>query len=129
MQIPCLPHHPSCGIYKTFIRFLHIHIAICVPSLVEIAPGVPELCPDIHTNIHFYRYRLLTLLFSCVYSDQRPKYSMVSCPCIKYFETFYSTTDTLELIEIIRNNRNIRDFATSDQFHKVPLYLPRHTDS
>jgi hypothetical protein len=22
---------------------------MCVPSLVEIAPGVPELCPDIHT--------------------------------------------------------------------------------
>jgi hypothetical protein len=48
--------------YKTCIRFLRIHIAICVPSLVEIAPGVPELCPDIHTHthtqthIHFYRY-------------------------------------------------------------------------
>jgi hypothetical protein len=35
----------------TYIRFLHIHIAICVPSLVEIAPGVPELCPDIQTSI------------------------------------------------------------------------------
>jgi hypothetical protein len=39
-------------IYKTYIRFLHIHIAIYVPSLVEIAPGVPELCSNIHTHIH-----------------------------------------------------------------------------
>jgi uncharacterized membrane protein YoaT (DUF817 family) len=31
-------------IYNIYIRFLYIHIVICVPSLVEIAPGVPELC-------------------------------------------------------------------------------------
>jgi hypothetical protein len=27
---------------------------MCVPSLVEIAPGIPELCPDIHTHTHTY---------------------------------------------------------------------------
>jgi hypothetical protein len=32
---------------------------MCAPSLVEIAPGVPELCPDIHTHTSIlYRYRL-----------------------------------------------------------------------
>jgi hypothetical protein len=36
---------------KLLLLFLHIHIAICVPSLVEIAPGVPELCSNIHTSI------------------------------------------------------------------------------
>jgi hypothetical protein len=44
-------------IYNTYIRFLHIHIAICVPNLVEIAPGLSELCSNIHTH-PFYRYRL-----------------------------------------------------------------------
>jgi hypothetical protein len=37
------------------LRFLHVHIAICVPSLVEIAPGVPELCSNIHTHPLLYR--------------------------------------------------------------------------
>jgi hypothetical protein len=37
--------------YKTYVRFLRIHIAISVPSLVEITSGVPELCPDTHTYI------------------------------------------------------------------------------
>jgi hypothetical protein len=27
---------------------------MCVPSLVEIAPGVPELCLDIHKHTHAY---------------------------------------------------------------------------
>jgi hypothetical protein len=31
-----------------------IYIVICVPSLVEIAPGVPELSWNIHIYIHFY---------------------------------------------------------------------------
>jgi hypothetical protein len=44
-----------------YIRFLHIYLAICVPSLVEIAPGVPELCSDIHTYIHFYTYVYIDL--------------------------------------------------------------------
>jgi hypothetical protein len=30
-------------IYNIYIRCLYIHIVICVPSLVEIVPGVPEL--------------------------------------------------------------------------------------
>jgi hypothetical protein len=49
-----LPATPSSlrNIYETYIRFLHIHIAMCVPSLVEIAPSVPELCPDTHTHTH-----------------------------------------------------------------------------
>jgi hypothetical protein len=30
--------------------YIYIYITyICVPSLVEIAPGVPELCSNIHT--------------------------------------------------------------------------------
>jgi hypothetical protein len=33
-----------------------MHIVICVPSLVEIAPGVPDLCWNIHTYIHCYIY-------------------------------------------------------------------------
>jgi hypothetical protein len=37
-------------VYNTYLRFLHIHIAICVPSLVEISPGVPELCSNIQTH-------------------------------------------------------------------------------
>jgi hypothetical protein len=64
IQIPCLPTPSSLrNIYKTYTRFLHIHIAMCVQSLVEMAPGVPELCPDIHThtNINFYRYRLISM--------------------------------------------------------------------
>jgi hypothetical protein len=44
--------------YNIYIRFLYIHTAICVPSLVEITPGVPELCWNIHTYIHLYIYRL-----------------------------------------------------------------------
>jgi hypothetical protein len=35
---------------------LHIHRAIRVPSLVEIAPGVPELCPNTHTHTHTQTY-------------------------------------------------------------------------
>jgi hypothetical protein len=27
---------------------------MCVPSLVEIASGVPELCPDIHTQTSIF---------------------------------------------------------------------------
>jgi hypothetical protein len=34
-------------IYKVFI-----HVVTCVPSLVEIAPGVPELCWNVHTHMH-----------------------------------------------------------------------------
>jgi hypothetical protein len=41
---------PAEYIYNICIRFLHIHRGICVPSLVEIAPGVPELFPDIYTH-------------------------------------------------------------------------------
>jgi hypothetical protein len=36
--------HPFIYIYNIHIRFLYIHIVICVPSLVEIALGVPEFC-------------------------------------------------------------------------------------
>jgi hypothetical protein len=39
-------------IYK--IIFLYMYIVICVSSLVEIAPGVPELCWNIHTHKHTY---------------------------------------------------------------------------
>jgi hypothetical protein len=31
-------------IIHIYVRFLYKHIVICVPSLIEIAPGVPELC-------------------------------------------------------------------------------------
>jgi hypothetical protein len=37
-------------IYK--VRFLYMYIVMCVPSLVEIAPGDPELCWNTHTHIH-----------------------------------------------------------------------------
>jgi hypothetical protein len=33
-----------------------MHIAICVPSLVEVAPGVPELCSNIHTHTHTHTH-------------------------------------------------------------------------
>jgi hypothetical protein len=32
--------------------YIYIYIVICVPSLVEIARGVPELCWNIHTDTH-----------------------------------------------------------------------------
>jgi hypothetical protein len=58
--------HSIYKIYNICIRFLYIHIDIPGPSLVEIAPGVPELCSNTHTQtyIHFYMYRLLLLLLS-----------------------------------------------------------------
>jgi hypothetical protein len=31
-----------------------MYIVICVPSLVEITGGVPELCWNIHTHKHTY---------------------------------------------------------------------------
>jgi hypothetical protein len=31
---------------------IYIYIVICVPSLVEIVPGFPELCWNIHTHKH-----------------------------------------------------------------------------
>jgi hypothetical protein len=43
--------HKPIHIYNIYIRFLHIHTAICVPSLVEIAPVVSELCPNIRTHV------------------------------------------------------------------------------
>jgi hypothetical protein len=57
--------HTFISIYiYIYIIFLYIYIVIFVPSLVEIAPGVPELCWNIHTyarththTIHFYIYR------------------------------------------------------------------------
>jgi hypothetical protein len=40
-------------IYITYkIIFLYMYLVICVPRLVEITPGVPELCWNIHTQIH-----------------------------------------------------------------------------
>jgi hypothetical protein len=40
-------------IYRLYIIYIvFIYIAICVPSLVEIAPGFPELCWNIHTHMH-----------------------------------------------------------------------------
>jgi hypothetical protein len=38
------------------IHFYRYRLYICVPSLVEIAPGVPELCWNIHTHIHPFLY-------------------------------------------------------------------------
>jgi hypothetical protein len=35
--------HTAIHMYNIYIRFLYIHIDICITSLVEIAPGVPEL--------------------------------------------------------------------------------------
>jgi hypothetical protein len=43
-------------IYINIYNIIFIYIVICVRSLVEIAPGVPELCRNIHTNIHFFIY-------------------------------------------------------------------------
>jgi hypothetical protein len=52
--------HPFIYILYIYKIFIYIHIVICVPSLVEIAPGVPELCWNIHTHTHthinFYIY-------------------------------------------------------------------------
>jgi hypothetical protein len=44
--------------------FIYIYIAICVPSLIEIAPGVPELCSNIHTYIHLYIYIYIYIYIS-----------------------------------------------------------------
>jgi hypothetical protein len=41
-------NHPTN--YKGYIVY------ICVPSLVEIAPGVPELCWNIHAHTHTHTY-------------------------------------------------------------------------
>jgi hypothetical protein len=41
-------------IYK--IIFLYMYVVIRVPSLVEIAPGVPELCWNIQTYIHTHTH-------------------------------------------------------------------------
>jgi hypothetical protein len=45
-------------VYNIYITFLYIHIVICVPSLIEIAQSVPELCWNIYIYIyiHFYLY-------------------------------------------------------------------------
>jgi hypothetical protein len=41
------------AIYKMIFLYMYEYIFICVPSLVEIAPGVPDFCWNIHTYIHF----------------------------------------------------------------------------
>jgi hypothetical protein len=64
--------------YKhTYIHFYmyRIYIVICVPSLVEIAPGVPGLCWNIHihkhTDIHLYIY-----IYIYIYSHDHKNVSM-----------------------------------------------------
>jgi hypothetical protein len=72
------------NIYKTYIRFLHIHIAMCVRSLVEIAPGVPELCPDIHTYTQ-------TSIFIGIDLNRQSEFTFYKCaqmPCYAYEDIY-----------------------------------------
>jgi hypothetical protein len=48
------PHIKNLYICRYNIIVLYMYIVICVPSLVEITPGVPELCWNIHTHKHTY---------------------------------------------------------------------------
>jgi hypothetical protein len=52
--------HPFTYTYIIYIIYkiilLYMYIVICVPSLVEIAPGVPELCRNMHTHKHTYSH-------------------------------------------------------------------------
>jgi hypothetical protein len=52
----CTKFGLSCSTYThTHTHILpFIYIVICVPSLVEIAPGVPELCWNIHTYEDYF---------------------------------------------------------------------------
>jgi hypothetical protein len=55
-----------------------MYIVICVPSLVEIAPGVPELFQNIHTYIHTYIfiYKIDRLTWLSLVNE---KTELVSC--------------------------------------------------
>lgn len=41
----------------------HSNLSQFVPSLIEIAPGVTELCYDIHTPFDLYIYRLNSMFY------------------------------------------------------------------
>jgi hypothetical protein len=52
-----------------YMKFLYKHIVICVPSLIEIAPGVPELCLSgviYHRILHWaeaQKFRYFTVMW------------------------------------------------------------------
>jgi hypothetical protein len=54
---------------QVYTRFLYIHIVMCVPSLVEIALGVPELCLSVviyHRILHWpetQKFRYFTVMW------------------------------------------------------------------
>jgi hypothetical protein len=82
---------------------------MCVPSLVEIAPGVPELCPDIHTyiytNIHFYRYRFTFHVFDS------------SAMCIQHIQSFFQS----RLSTAVRSYFTIDSQSVSMSWYRAPF--------
>jgi hypothetical protein len=55
---------------------------MCVPSLVEIATGIPELCPDIYTHTHTHTYTQISIFIG------------IDCLMIYRFTEFYYSAFT-----------------------------------